>query len=178
MVNNSLIQPRGLSAWHCRPSPAPRRRRKFNRDLRGALAECRALLITLSIYCCAAPHQDRVPMDRRPALFGASFVARHGNELAWDSQPKRQVIPKIRLLSWGGSKRRCSSQPRSYGGNMLGIGSGSFDPETLVILETAFDEAWITLKTNGSANIRPDELARRICHLAMEGELIWIRSPV
>ena len=29
---------------------------------------------------------------------------------------------------------------------MLGIGSGSFDPETLVMLETAFDEAWITLK--------------------------------
>ena len=57
---------------------------------------------------------------------------------------------------------------------MRGIGSGSFDPETLVILETAFDEAWITLKTNGSANIRPDELARRICHLAMEGE----RDPV
>ena len=57
---------------------------------------------------------------------------------------------------------------------MLGIGSGSFDPETLVILETAFDEAWITLKTSGSATIRPDELARRICHLAMEGE----RDPV
>jgi len=36
---------------------------------------------------------------------------------------------------------------------MLRIGSGSFDPETLVILETAFDEAWITLKSNGSANI-------------------------
>ena len=53
---------------------------------------------------------------------------------------------------------------------MLGIGSGSFDPETLTVLETAFDEAWITLKTNGSGNIRPNELARRICHLAMEGE--------
>jgi len=38
---------------------------------------------------------------------------------------------------------------------MLGIGSGSFDPETVVILETAFDEAWITLKNNGSSNIRP-----------------------
>ena len=38
---------------------------------------------------------------------------------------------------------------------MLGIGSGSFDPETLVILETAFDEAWITLKSNGSATIKP-----------------------
>src|SRR5262249_54431645 len=57
---------------------------------------------------------------------------------------------------------------------MLGIGSGSFDPETLVILETAFDKAWITLKSNGSATIKPDELARRICHLAMEGE----RDPV
>jgi hypothetical protein len=51
---------------------------------------------------------------------------------------------------------------------MLGIGSGSFDPETLVILETAFDEAWI------NPTIKPDELARRICHLAMEGE----RDPV
>jgi len=57
---------------------------------------------------------------------------------------------------------------------MLGIGSGSFDPETLVVLETAFDEAWITLKSSGSSNIRPNELARRICHLAMEGE----RDPV
>ena len=39
---------------------------------------------------------------------------------------------------------------------MLGIGSGSFDPETLIILETAFDEAWITLKSSGSGTIRPD----------------------
>ena len=42
---------------------------------------------------------------------------------------------------------------------MRGIGSGSFDPETLVILETAFDEAWITLKANGNGNMRPNELA-------------------
>jgi hypothetical protein len=42
-----------------------------------------------------------------------------------------------------------------------------FDPETLVILETAFDEAWITL-TSGPTS------SRRICHLAMEGE----RDPV
>jgi hypothetical protein len=34
---------------------------------------------------------------------------------------------------------------------MLGLGSGTFDPETLVILETAFDEAWITLKSSGSS---------------------------
>ena len=58
---------------------------------------------------------------------------------------------------------------------MLRIGSGSFDPETLVILETAFDEAWITLKANGIGNIRSGELARRICHLAMEGECDPVR---
>ena len=59
-------------------------------------------------------------------------------------------------------------------GTCLELAVESFDPETLVVLETAFDEAWITLKTNGSGNIRPNELARRICHLAMEGE----RDPV
>jgi hypothetical protein len=53
---------------------------------------------------------------------------------------------------------------------MRGFGNGSFDPETLVIVETAFDEAWITLRTNGHDNIRPDELARCILHLAMQGE--------
>ena len=57
---------------------------------------------------------------------------------------------------------------------MLRIGSGSFDPETLIILETAFDEACITLKSSGNGTIKPDELARRICHIAMEGE----RDPV
>ena len=54
------------------------------------------------------------------------------------------------------------------------FGNGSFDPKTLMIVETAFDEAWITLRTNGHDNIRPEELARCILHLAMEGE----RDPV
>src|SRR5262249_50420947 len=67
-VNNSLIQARGLSARHCRPSPAPRRRRKF--------------IGTPHYFCpsASASHQDRVPLDRRPALFGVSFVARHGTK--------------------------------------------------------------------------------------------------
>jgi len=64
--------------------------------------------------------------------------------------------------------------PQSQRASVLGTGSGSFDADTLVIMETAFDEAWITLKNSGSDNIRPNELARRICHLAMEGE----RDPV
>ena len=57
---------------------------------------------------------------------------------------------------------------------MLGIGSGSFDPETLIILETAFDEAWLTLKSIGNKTVKPDELARAVLRLSMEGE----RDPV
>jgi hypothetical protein len=38
---------------------------------------------------------------------------------------------------------------------MLGIGSGSFDPETLVILETAFDEAWILSKVMAAVTSGP-----------------------
>jgi hypothetical protein len=41
-------------------------------------------------------------------------------------------------------------------------------------LETAFDEAWLTLKAVGNSTVRPDELARSMLRLAMEGE----RDPV
>src|SRR6266436_1317754 len=74
----------------------------------------------------------------------------------------------------GGSRKRCFLATSIVGREHASNWQWIFDPETLVILETAFDEAWITLKTNGSGNIRPDELARRVCHLAMEGE----RDPV
>jgi hypothetical protein len=57
---------------------------------------------------------------------------------------------------------------------MRGFASSSFDPQTLVILETAFDEAWLTLKAIGNTTVRPDELARSLLRLAMEGE----RDPV
>ena len=50
----------------------------------------------------------------------------------------------------------------------------SFDPQTLVLLETAFDEAWLTLKSVGNRTVKPDELARSVLGLAMEGE----RDPV
>jgi hypothetical protein len=57
---------------------------------------------------------------------------------------------------------------------MYGFGNSSFDSKTLVVVGTAFDEAWITLRSNGHDNIRPDELARCILRLAMKGE----RDPV
>jgi len=50
----------------------------------------------------------------------------------------------------------------------------SFDPQTLVLLETAFDEAWLTLKSVGNRTVKPDELARGVLRLAMQGE----RDPV
>ena len=57
---------------------------------------------------------------------------------------------------------------------MRGLGSGSFDPKTLTIVEAAFDEAWLTLKCNGNDKVRANELARCILRLATEGE----RDPV
>jgi hypothetical protein len=55
-------------------------------------------------------------------------------------------------------------------GAMRGFHNSSFDPQTLVVLETAFDEAWLTLKSIGNTTVRPDELARSVLRLAMEGE--------
>jgi hypothetical protein len=57
---------------------------------------------------------------------------------------------------------------------MRGFHSSSFDPQTLIVLEAAFDEAWLTLKAIGNSTVRPDELARSVLQLAMEGE----RDPV
>jgi hypothetical protein len=57
---------------------------------------------------------------------------------------------------------------------LRGFHNNSFDPQTLVILETAFDEAWLTLKSIGNTTVKPDELARCVLQLAMEGE----RDPV
>jgi hypothetical protein len=58
---------------------------------------------------------------------------------------------------------------------MRGLGSGSFDPKTLAVLEAAFDETWLTIKFNGNDKVRPDELARCILRLATEGELDPVR---
>ena len=44
-----------------------------------------------------------------------------------------------------------------------------------VLLETAFDEAWLTLKSIGNATVKPDELARAVLRLAMEGERDLVR---
>ena len=57
---------------------------------------------------------------------------------------------------------------------MRGFHNSSFDPQTLLLLETAFDEAWLTLKSTGNRTVKPDELARAVLRLAMEGE----RDPV
>ena len=48
--------------------------------------------------------------------------------------------------------------------------NSSFDPQSLVLIEKAFDEAWLTLKSVGNKTVKPDELARSVLGLAMEGE--------
>jgi len=58
---------------------------------------------------------------------------------------------------------------------MRGFHNNAFDPQTLVLLETAFDEAWLTLKSMGNKTVKPDELARSVLRLAMEGERDTVR---
>ena len=58
---------------------------------------------------------------------------------------------------------------------MRSFHNGSFDPRTLVVLETAFDEAWLTLKSVGNNTVKPDELARCVLRMAMEGECDPVR---
>jgi hypothetical protein len=38
---------------------------------------------------------------------------------------------------------------------MRSLHNSSFDPQTLVLLETAFDEAWLTLKSVGNKTVKP-----------------------
>jgi hypothetical protein len=57
---------------------------------------------------------------------------------------------------------------------MRAFHTNAFDPQTLIVLEAAFDEAWLTLKSIGNSSIKPDELARSMLRLAAEGE----RDPV
>jgi len=99
----------------------------------------------------------------------------------------RNKMPLIRLLppcrrhkssrTWPSLRRSINHVDRSYkvdGGAMRGFHNSSFDPQTLVLLEAAFDEAWLTLKSIGNKTVRPDELARSVLRAAMEGE----REPV
>jgi hypothetical protein len=58
---------------------------------------------------------------------------------------------------------------------MRGFHNSSFDPQTLVVLEAAFDEAWLTLKSMGNKTVKPGELARSVLRLAMEGERDTVR---
>ena len=58
---------------------------------------------------------------------------------------------------------------------MRNLHNSSFDPPTLVVLEAAFDEAWLTLKSIGNTTVKPDELARSVLRLATEGERDLVR---
>ena len=69
-----------------------------------------------------------------------------------------------------GLKGARASKIMSESGATRGFHNSSFDPQTLVLIETAFDEAWLTLKSVGNRTVKPDELARSVLRLAMEGE--------
>ena len=72
------------------------------------------------------------------------------------------------------TKRKLKGVRASRIKSEAGFHNSSFDPQTLVLLETAFDEAWLTLKSVGNKTVKPDELARSVLRVAMEGE----RDPI
>jgi hypothetical protein len=55
---------------------------------------------------------------------------------------------------------------------MRGFHNSSFDPPTLVVLETAFDEAWLTLKSIGNTTVKPDDWHARSCDLRWKASVI------
>ena len=81
---------------------------------------------------------------------------------------------EIPSITKRGLKGVRASRIMSGGGAMRGFHNSSFDPQTLVLIETAFDEAWLTLKSVGNKTVKPDELARSVLRVAMEGE----RDPI
>jgi hypothetical protein len=53
---------------------------------------------------------------------------------------------------------------------MSEFGNGTFDPETLAILEGVFDEAWASIQAQRNCNITRAALAECILNLAAKGE--------
>lgn len=51
-----------------------------------------------------------------------------------------------------------------------GLPAGAFDPDAIKILEAALESAWSTLQAIGNTRITRDQLAKRICELALAGE--------
>jgi hypothetical protein len=51
----------------------------------------------------------------------------------------------------------------------------AYDPETLAILEAAFDEAWALLKINSDQSVTREALARCLLVLASGGERDRVR---
>jgi len=111
------------------------------------------------------PPSSSTPVSKLDVLKVISCYARAGNASDAGEMPS---------ITKRGLKGVRASRRMSEGGAMRGFHNSSFDPQTLVLIEKAFDEAWLTLKSVGNKTVKPDELARAVLRLAMEGE----RDPV
>ena len=80
------------------------------------------------------------------------------------------VFQKFDYFRWETSKSLFLTTLDRGAGTCLESGS-AFDPETLTILETAFHEAWISLKSSGSGTISRDFGYR------LDGSSSTIRKP-
>ena len=108
------------------------------------------------------PPSSSTPFSKLDVLKVISCYARVGNASV------AGVIPSI-------TKRGLKGVRASRITSEAGFHNSFFDPQTLVLIEKAFDEAWLTLKFVGNKTVKPDELARSVLRVAMEGERDLIR---
>ena len=87
------------------------------------------------------PPSLSTPVSKLDVLKVISCYARVGNASDAGEMPS---------ITTRGLKRVRASRIKSDGGAMRGFHNSSFDPQTLVLIEKAFDEAWLTLKSVGN----------------------------
>jgi hypothetical protein len=91
-------------------------------------------------------------------------------ELPPSSSTPFSKLDVLKVISCNVGNASDAGEMPTEGGAVRGFHNSSFDPQTLLLIEKAFDEAWLTLKSIGNKNVKPDELARSVLRLAMEGE--------
>ena len=82
---------------------------------------------------------------------------------------KLDVLKVISCYAQAGNASDAGEMPIITKRGLKGHNS-SIHPQSLVLIEKVFDEAWLTLKSVGNKTVKPDELARSVLGLAMEGE--------
>ena len=107
--------------------------------------------------------QARLPRETQ-MLLGAKLRSRY--RTATETLPVR-FIQLARRLRSEPARLPVFSAPDPVAS---GTPAGALDPDAIKILDAALESAWSTLQAIGNKRITRDQLAKRICELALRGE--------